>query len=414
VAGVVPGDVITRVDGKPIRYFEEIRPALDGVFDHPVPLTVQRDGSEVVLQITPRKTVESNQVEKIQRGLLGISPLPRPAVVGVPAESPAYQAGLRTFDRVLQVNGEVVKDELQLLRILGKGPGPFQVQVVRSETLDVGGAGLVKPGLLTVTVEKRPEAGLGALGGAESADLYAWAVFPDSPAARAGLQFGDRLLAVNGVPLSSWFALQLQLKAAERTPFELSWRSGAELRKKTVTQAQEDVLDELKNRSEVLELGVRPRAAFLGPGLDGLAAGPEYERLTVHMGPVEALLAAGRVVPEAIRQTALVMGKLFTREVALEQVGGPILLFQVAARSAEAGYETFIKSMALVSVNLGLVNLLPIPILDGFGLLAALWEGIRRRPIPEAARELSYKIGFAMLAVLMVLVFKNDITKLLR
>jgi regulator of sigma E protease len=90
------------------------------------------------------------------------------------------------------------------------------------------------------------------------------------------------------------------------------------------------------------------------------------------------------------------------------------MLFQVAARSAEAGYEVFLKNMALVSVNLGLVNLLPIPILDGFGLLAALWEGIRRRPIPVRAREIANIVGLAMLALLVVLVFKNDITKLLR
>ena len=119
-------------------------------------------------------------------------------------------------------------------------------------------------------------------------------------------------------------------------------------------------------------------------------------------------------MPEGIRAIALILGKLFTRDLPLESVGGPIMLFQVASKSAEAGYEVFLKNMALVSVNLGLVNLLPIPILDGFGLLAALWEGIRRRPIPAKAREYANMIGFAMLAVLVVLVFKNDITKLLR
>ena len=90
------------------------------------------------------------------------------------------------------------------------------------------------------------------------------------------------------------------------------------------------------------------------------------------------------------------------------------MLFQVASKSAELGVETFIGNMALVSVNLGLVNLLPIPVLDGFALLAALWEGIRRRPIPIKAREYANLVGLAMLAVLMVLVFKNDITRMLR
>jgi regulator of sigma E protease len=411
VGGVVPGDLITRVDGKPIRAFDEIRPALEGVFDRAIPVTVQRDGRELTLQLTPRKSVDATQVEKVARGLLGVSPLARPAIVGVAPDSPAFAAGLRTFDRILDLDGQTVRDELQLARLLDRGAGPYQVKVVRSELLDVGGASVVDPKLVSVTVPRQPGAGLAALG-VESADLYAWTVFPDSPAARAGLKTGDRLVAINGATLSSWFTLQLQLKAAERAPFELSWRSGTELRRRTLSQVQEDVLDELKNRSEVLELGLRPRAAFLGTEV--LAAGPELERVTVHMGPLEALGAAAHTVPEAIRSIALVMGKLFTRDIPLEAVGGPILLFQVAARSAEAGYEAFLRNMALVSVNLGLVNLLPIPILDGFGLLAAAWEGIRRRPIPDSARELAYKIGFGMLAVLMVLVFKNDITKLLR
>jgi len=89
-------------------------------------------------------------------------------------------------------------------------------------------------------------------------------------------------------------------------------------------------------------------------------------------------------------------------------------LAQLAARSAEEGYQTFLKTMAVVSVNLALVNLLPIPVLDGFGLLTAAWEGIRRRPIPARAREVATIIGLVMLALLFVLANKNDITRLLR
>ena len=99
------------------------------------------------------------------------------------------------------------------------------------------------------------------------------------------------------------------------------------------------------------------------------------ELVKLTMGPKEAAFASLKNLPEIIRKISLIFYRLFTGNLPAESVGGPIMLFQVAAKSAEAGIETFIGNMALVSVNLGLVNLLPIPVLDGFALLAALWEG---------------------------------------
>lgn len=411
-AGILPGDLITRVDGQPIRAFDEIRTALDGVWDREVAVTVKRGDQDLVLRITPMKLEESTPLEKVKRGLLGVSPIARPAIIGVPKGSPAEAAGLRSFDRILSINGDLVRDEVQLDQVLAGKTGDLKVQVIRSELADVGGANVVIPELDTVTVPRSEGTGFAALGGAESADTYVWTVFPGSPAAKAGLKRGDKLVSIDGAKLGSWFTVQTRLRAAEKTPFMLTWISDGEEKSQKLSQVSEEELDELKNKSEILELGVRPRAAFQGSEV--LAGGPEAERITVHLGPGDAFIASVKTVPEGIRAIALIMGKLFTRDIPLESVGGPIMLFQVAAKSAEAGYEVFLKNMALVSVNLGLVNLLPIPILDGFGLLAAIWEGIRRRPIPVRAREIANIVGLAVLALLVVLVFKNDITKLLR
>lgn len=411
-AGILPGDLITKVDGQPIRAFDEIRTALDGVWDREVAVTVKRGDQDLVLRITPMKLEESTPLEKVKRGLLGVSPIARPAIIGVPKGSAAEAAGLESFDRILTINGDVVRDEVQLDQVLAGKTGDLKVQVIRSELADVGGANVVIPELDTVTVPRGEGTGFAALGGAESADTYVWTVFPGSPAAKAGLKRGDKLVSIDGAKLGSWFTVQTRLRAAEKQPFTLTWISDGEEKSQTLSQVSEEELDELKNKSEILELGVRPRAAFQGSEV--LAGGPEAERITVHLGPGDAFIASVKTVPEGIRAIALIMGKLFTRDIPLESVGGPIMLFQVAAKSAEAGYEVFLKNMALVSVNLGLVNLLPIPILDGFGLLAAIWEGIRRRPIPVRAREIANIVGLAMLALLVVLVFKNDITKLLR
>jgi regulator of sigma E protease len=87
------------------------------------------------------------------------------------------------------------------------------------------------------------------------------------------------------------------------------------------------------------------------------------------------------------------------------------MLYQIASKSAEEGIGSYLNAMAVISVNLGLINLFPIPVLDGFQLLASIWEAIRRRPIPARAREIANMIGLAMLIVLMVMVFKNDIMR---
>ncbi len=121
-----------------------------------------------------------------------------------------------------------------------------------------------------------------------------------------------------------------------------------------------------------------------------------------------------KIVPKIIRKIAIVIGKLFTGDVPMSAFGGPVTLYMVATKSAEAGIESFMSSMAILSINLGLMNLLPIPVLDGFALLAAIWEGIRRRPIPIRAKEYANMVGLAMLALLMVMALKNDITRLLR
>lgn len=412
-AGIKPGDVFTRIDGKPIKTFDEIKDSLQGAYEREIVVTVKRGDKEVTATLTPTKTVETNPIEKITRGLIGIAPVPRPPIVGVAKDSPAYAAGLRTFDRIVSVNGKPVKDELVFFDLAAKEPeGPLKLQVARSNLVDAPGLALVVPELVELEVQRQQADGWAVIG-AEPGDLYVWTVVPGSPADQAGIQRGDRLKQMGNRVLGSWMSMQLELQTREKQPFELTWISDGVEKKKELAQVFVQVDDEFKNRSEVLDFGVRPRPVYQGLR-DVLAAGPEPERVKLNLGPGEALAASLKIVPVVIAKTAMIIGKLFTGDVPLETVGGPIMLFQVASKSAEAGLETFVANLAILSVNLGLMNLLPIPVLDGFGLLAALWEGIRRRPIPSRARELANMVGLAMLAVLMVIVFKNDITKLLR
>jgi len=410
-AGFKPGDVITRIEGKPINRFEEISAALEGVFDREISVNVKRGDQDLVLKIAPARDVETNPIEKIFRGKLGIGATPPSPIIGVPVGSAAEAAGLKTFDRIASINGKPTPDLNVLTQVLEPLEGPLSVVVLRSTLHDVGGAGFVVPEIATLQLEKSAGRGLAALGGAELGDTYIWTVIQDSEAAKAGVKRGDRLVSINGSPIGSYYWFNLKLRSVELEPFTLVWKSADGEHTATMSQVNREERDVLNAKHKLPDPGVRPRLAFVAYDSDPLAAGPKDERLTVVNGPKAALFAAVKEVPKAVKQIAQIMKGFGTGKIGFENVGGPIMLFQIASKSAEAGINVFLTNMALVSVNLALVNLLPIPVLDGFGLLAAFWEGIRRRPIPARAREVANVFGLVVLAMMVVLVFYNDIRR---
>jgi len=336
--------------------------------------------------------------------LIGISAVKLPPVVGVAPGSSAEKAGLKTFDRILSINGKPVKDEVGLAGLLPELSGTLDVKVSRGVPVPLPGLGAQDHSIVDVKVELQPGTGYAALG-AERADLYVGQVLPGTPADKVGIRPGDRLVALNTQSLKSLTLFVLALQEQEGKPFTLTWRSTAGVEQKREVQlTASETTDSYGQSTTSFELGLRPP-------LIGAAEELSYDKVVLRRTPGQAITRALRTVPEVIAATSVGLGRLFIGKVSFKSVGGPIMLYQVAAKSAEQGPEYFLNVMALISVNLGLVNLLPIPILDGFHLLAAFWEGIRRRPIPMRAREIANLVGLAMLLVLMVLVFKNDLTR---
>ena len=411
-AGFRPGDLITKIEGTPINRFDDIGGALEGVFDREISISVKRGQQDLVLKLAPARDVEtSNPVEKVFRGKLGIMASSPSPIIGVPTGSAAEAAGLKTFDRIASVNGKPTPDLNSLEQLLLSEPGPLRLVVLRSNLNDVGGAGYVVPEVATVTLDKGPGPGLAAMGGAELGDTYIWTVIQDSAPAKAGMKRGDRLVAIDGSPIGSYYWFTLKLRSIELEPFTLTWRSTDGEHTAKISQVNREERDILNAKHKLPDPGIRPRLAFLSGDNDPLATGPKVERLTMFNGPKDALLASLAEVPRSVTKIAQVMKGFGTGKIGFENVGGPIMLFQIASKSAEAGLNVFLANMALVSVNLALVNLLPIPVLDGFGLVAAFWEGIRRRPIPAKAREVANIFGLVVLAMLVVRVFYNDIMR---
>ncbi|MGQ0505526.1 MAG: RIP metalloprotease RseP [Myxococcaceae bacterium] len=402
-AQLQPGDRILAVDDEPVRTFEELQMALQPRYDKEIRLTLKRGDEQVLATLTPTRSTETNPIERVPRGMIGIRTA-RPPVIGVPAGSAAEVAGLKSFDRIVSINGEPVKSELSMIELLKKSDGQLTVQVARSTPVHVPGANLVSPGLATVKLNKTEGTSYQSLGGAETADLYVSGVRVGSEAEKQGMKRGDRLLTLKGQPIPSAFLFDRTLENLGEEPFSLTWRSGTEEKSAQLHQEKVEVFDPVGNRSQSLDIGF---SHFIASAAENQAP----ETVTLYRGAGEALSQSVREVTGMVRQIAMVIPKLFTDKHARANTGGVLLLYDLAGKSAEHGMDTFLRLMAVISINLGVMNLLPIPILDGFHLLAALWEGVRRRPIPARAREVANMIGLALLVVLMVGVFYNDLTR---
>lgn len=221
-------------------------------------------------------------------------------------------------------------------------------------------------------------------------------VLPDRPAARAGIQRGDTIVAVNGKPVDQWYDL-LQL---------LQSNTGESI---SVTVAR---------TGERRTLQLRPYIDSM-PGADGksrpvgrigvaVAAGLISERLNL----VQAIAEGGSATVRASTQIFRTVRGLFTGRISGSTIGGPILIGQLAGESARMGLDTFLGFMALISINLAILNLLPIPVLDGGQFLFLLAEAVIRRPLPLKLRERLTTVGLVLIILLMGLAFSNDFRRL--
>jgi regulator of sigma E protease len=219
-----------------------------------------------------------------------------------------------------------------------------------------------------------------------------------SPAAQAGLQKGDQILSVEGQAMNRWEDLSVKIRQSGEQPLTLLVRREDRDFQIQVTPQRMETSDIFGGKVSAMIIGItsgdRPAVEQVGP-IRALALGVVYTgRLT--WLTVESLY------------------KLVAREVPLKSIGGPILIAQVAGKQAEMGMTYLVQFMAALSVNLFLLNLLPIPVLDGGHLFFFTVEAIRGKPVPLPHREMAQGLGLMLLLALMILVFYQDILRLVQ
>jgi len=221
-------------------------------------------------------------------------------------------------------------------------------------------------------------------------------VLSGKPAARAGIQEGDTIVTVNGTPVQQWYDL---LEVLQSSP-------GRDLKLEVARDGQRRSIAVRPYVDTIPGPDGKPRAV----GRIGVAVGTGFISEELTLG--QAILEGGNATLKASTQIVRTVKGLFSGRISGRTVGGPILIGQLAGESARLGLDTFLGFMALISINLAILNLLPIPVLDGGQFLFLLAEAVIRRPLPMKLRERLTTVGLVLIVLLMGLAFSNDIRRL--
>ncbi|HET8584597.1 MAG TPA: RIP metalloprotease RseP [Casimicrobiaceae bacterium] len=315
-----------------------------------------------------------------------------------PPASAAAAADVRAGDRVVAVDGEPVGSfqELRWRIVRAQGHDDVVLSLVRDASATPITRDLSLVAMTTSDWEGDPLALLGLR--VDLGPPLVDQVLPDTPAAKAGLEAGDRILAIGGVDMHSPADVANLTHAHPGETLVYTIKRGDATRDVRI-----DVESVDQNGRRVGQAGVRLRA-------DPAAA--LRHSVVVRYGLGDAIVQGARKTWELSAFTVRMLGRIATGDASLRNISGPITMADIAGQSALAGPLVFLSYLALISISLGVLNLLPVPLLDGGHLLYYLAELIKGSPVSDRALEVGQRIGMAMLFMLMALALFNDVSRL--
>lgn len=328
--------------------------------------------------------------------LIGV-PGVKPVIGEITSSSVAYQAGLRSGMQILKVNQQTVTDW---------------------EGVSYGFVGAAGQSEINLTVES--ESGVQQLITLPLAD---WNISPDEPlpfrklgfsplapeiltelaqltpggaGEKAGLRAGDKILSVNDAPVGDWQQLAKTIQQSPNIPLQLQVSRDNQTISVTLVPERRETKDRVIGFAGLMPV-VKPL--------------PEKYLTETRYGPFEAISHALKRTAEVTKLTLDVVGKLLTGAISVDNLSGPISIAKGAGDSAGFGLVYFLGFLGLISVNLGIMNLLPLPVLDGGHLLFFGIEALLGRPVPEKVQDIAYRIGVILLMCLMAIALFNDFTR---
>jgi regulator of sigma E protease len=326
----------------------------------------------------------------------------RPVVGDVSAGSIAAHAGLKSGDEIRAINGAAVTGQRDVVFDLLDGMS------ARGEALLTvrGSAGETRQANLSVedpgerrrlTEPAELFRGLGFQFWTPPVPPVLGPVTPDGPAARAGLAAGDRVVAIDGVPMNDFRQIVEYISARPGARINIDYRRAGGTHSAVVVVASEEVGGRRIGRIRVQQ----------PPGITY----PANMLLHTDLGAGAALARAGGEAWSMTMLQARLFWRMVLGRVSLKNLSGPLSIAEFAGDSAEAGVASFLSFLVLISLSLGFLNLLPIPILDGGQILFQLVEWLKGSPLSERAQALGQQVGIALLIVLMGVALYNDIAR---
>ncbi|RQW25999.1 RIP metalloprotease RseP [Rhodobacteraceae bacterium CH30] len=322
----------------------------------------------------------------------------QPLVGTVAQQSAAAAAGVQAGDRLVAINGQATPNWEAISDAVNQGianEGQLVLSVEQGGTRRELQVDLPRFGLTQLD-----EKSLSKLGMMPARYLPKIAMLePSGAGAKAGLKVGDTLLAMDGVPVKTWADWVEVVKNHPGKSIQL----------------------QVERAGKTLDLTLRPDTVMQDGQASGrIGAAPEVDRawsqsllLRVDYTPFEALEAALSRIWSMSVTTLRMMGGMLFGQVSLDAVSGPFTIADYAGKSANQGWQSYLAFMAVISISLGVLNLLPVPVLDGGHLLYYVAEIIRGRPLSEQVQQFGQRIGFAIIMALMVLALFNDLGRLL-
>lgn len=401
-AGLRPGDRILSVDGNPVRSMEEFQRTLflDNLQDVSHQLRVEREFTQenVDLQVTFKGTDNPNVLSRYDyvAQLEGLEAYTYGTTVGVIPGGFFAQQGVSVGDSITSVNGVSTPTWRSLMNALKAAEGSKEIKLSvqkkdSSEAIEVSAS------------KKSKESWSPQSLGFETSDLYLASVVKRSPAEKAGFQKYDRIVSINQKQILVWEDILKEIRSSEGKPAKIVVRRGDALLEKEISPEMTSHMTMHGKEEKRYAIGIAPLLNFTPPIMTKIYAD----------GFGDALAKGVTKTWDVSVMTVLSFVRLFQGMISPKNIGGVISIGQAAHETYKMGLIQFLQMMAIISVNLFILNLLPIPVLDGGHLVFYTIELLKGAPLSMRKMEIAQQVGLALLMSLMVFALFNDFTRVL-
>lgn len=404
-AGFRSGDTILTLSNKShlidnVRTWNDFQQFMNESVGSEISLKVKRqDGSDQLLKVIPQSMPDTGllSLSKTMGSLPGLTNLTTGPIIGISSvNSWAYQVGLRTGDFITKVNGKEIKYWRQAQDQIIQTEIPYKIQIARANEND-------KMDTVELEIKTKPTGNDFLSLGIERGELYLARVIPETPADKAGLKAGDRLYEIQGQTVKNWELIQNTVKnyKADEAGINLKVLRAGEKMDFKIIPVMTSTTSPLGLREDRFTIGIVPWLASTLP-----------EMTTVKYGlSIDAFKRGLERTWEVTAMTVLSFVKLFKSEISPKNISGIISIGQAASETFKMGLAQFFSMMGVISINLFILNLLPIPVLDGGHMVFYTIELLKGSPLSLKKVELAQKFGIVVLMSLMVFALFNDFSR---